>query len=56
MLLAREVPVDGPFRDAGLLRDLGGGGLVVALRREQLERRADETLPGEIGLGHRARI
>ncbi len=56
MLFAGEVTVDRPFRDAGLFRDLGRGGFVKAPRGEQLERRAHQTLAGEVGLGHRARI
>jgi hypothetical protein len=29
---------------------------VIALRSEQLERRANEALPSEVSLGHRPRI
>ena len=56
VLFAREVPVDGAFGYTRLLCDLGCGGLVIASRGEQLERRPHEPLASEVGLGHRARI
>src|SRR5439155_11101445 len=56
VLLAREMTVDGALRHAGLLRDLWRGGLVIALRGEQLECRAHEPLAGEVRWGHRRRI
>src|SRR5438034_3422731 len=56
VLLRGEVPVDGAFRDAGLLGDERRRREVVARGGEQFERGAHQPLVGEIGLGHRAPI
>src|SRR5439155_9302926 len=52
LLLRGEVPVDGPFRDACLFRYEWRRGYVVALRGEQLECGADQSLAGQLDLAH----
>jgi hypothetical protein len=45
VLLAAEVEVDGPVRDARALRDLGHARREVALAREHLHRRLQDAPP-----------
>src|SRR5205814_6914710 len=53
LLLAGKVPVNGPFRDPGFLRDLGGGRGLVAAGGEVFESGAGEALASQVGDRHR---
>ena len=56
LLLAGEVTVNRPFRDAGLLGDFGRRRGLIPTGREVLEGGAREALAGQIGDRHRPRI